>query len=495
MKNKINIQSLDGDKFIIYASLFFIVIRLISAATSGLSADEAHYALYGYHLALSYFDHPPLVGWLFYLAELVSSSDLALRIIPIFISAIIGWQLYILANQLFPSRNKHIAVIAFLLYQAMFVGHFLSLGLIPDSILILLTLLIVKVTIKINQRNKLIDWVCLGILFGFAGLAKYTAILLVIGLILFLIFEGKLGYLYSIKPYVSALLALLIISPVIIWNFENNWISFAYQLKHGTGSLDWGILRFLKSSAAQLIAYGPLNLYLGLAILAKYKVVFSSENARFLLYYSLPILAVFAWNSGYSEALPHWTSPGWILLTPLLAHLLSQMWSIYRHVRILTYISSIYSILMIFIFYSHFISPWIEFPKGKDSLAGEIRGWQQAADMAVAIRDEQGRIHDKKVDIYIGSWTLASRLAWYARPEPIIVLDGRYDQFDIWFGSPQSGADVIYVWWSLFPYPKNIADISAHFSDCQYVDSYKVKYKQRELTEFQYYYCQGLRTE
>ena len=30
----------------------------------GLSGDEAHYALYGANLALSYYDHPPLVGWI-----------------------------------------------------------------------------------------------------------------------------------------------------------------------------------------------------------------------------------------------------------------------------------------------------------------------------------------------------------------------------------------------------------------------------------------------
>jgi len=28
------------------------------------SVDEAHYALYAQHLAWSYFDHPPLVGWI-----------------------------------------------------------------------------------------------------------------------------------------------------------------------------------------------------------------------------------------------------------------------------------------------------------------------------------------------------------------------------------------------------------------------------------------------
>ena len=41
----------------------FTAVRLAVAPTFGLGTDEAHYVLYAKHLALSYFDHPPLVGW------------------------------------------------------------------------------------------------------------------------------------------------------------------------------------------------------------------------------------------------------------------------------------------------------------------------------------------------------------------------------------------------------------------------------------------------
>lgn len=41
-----------------------MLLRLFSARAVGLSVDEAHYALYGLHLDWSYFDHPPMVGWL-----------------------------------------------------------------------------------------------------------------------------------------------------------------------------------------------------------------------------------------------------------------------------------------------------------------------------------------------------------------------------------------------------------------------------------------------
>ena len=39
-------------------------LHLALALAVNLSVDEAHYALYASHLDWSYFDHPPLVGWL-----------------------------------------------------------------------------------------------------------------------------------------------------------------------------------------------------------------------------------------------------------------------------------------------------------------------------------------------------------------------------------------------------------------------------------------------
>ena len=41
-----------------------VVLHLAMGALIDLSPDEAHYALYASHLDWSYYDHPPLVGWL-----------------------------------------------------------------------------------------------------------------------------------------------------------------------------------------------------------------------------------------------------------------------------------------------------------------------------------------------------------------------------------------------------------------------------------------------
>ncbi|OUS41423.1 hypothetical protein A9R00_00990, partial [Oleispira antarctica] len=42
----------------------FALLALLHSWLLPFSADEAHYALYGKLLDWSYFDHPPMVGWL-----------------------------------------------------------------------------------------------------------------------------------------------------------------------------------------------------------------------------------------------------------------------------------------------------------------------------------------------------------------------------------------------------------------------------------------------
>ena len=72
--------------------------RLFVSSRHGLGVDEAHYVLYGIHLDLSYFDHPPLIGWIegIFLI-LFGKSEWAARL-PAIICGIVSSLLF------FPSR-------------------------------------------------------------------------------------------------------------------------------------------------------------------------------------------------------------------------------------------------------------------------------------------------------------------------------------------------------------------------------------------------------
>lgn len=58
------------------------VLHGLMGAAVGLSVDEAHYLLYALHPALSYFDHPPLVGWLQWPGVALDLPTVLLRLLP-----------------------------------------------------------------------------------------------------------------------------------------------------------------------------------------------------------------------------------------------------------------------------------------------------------------------------------------------------------------------------------------------------------------------------
>jgi 4-amino-4-deoxy-L-arabinose transferase-like glycosyltransferase len=58
------------------------VVHLTLGFSIEFSVDEAHYALYAQHLAWSYFDHPPLVGWIQWPLVTLTSSEGVIRFIP-----------------------------------------------------------------------------------------------------------------------------------------------------------------------------------------------------------------------------------------------------------------------------------------------------------------------------------------------------------------------------------------------------------------------------
>ena len=81
------------------------ILRLIAASSTELTTDEAHYALYGYYLDWSYFDHPSLIGWLQAIVLNFSDSDLALRLMPIMLFAAASFALFKVSIRLFPNET------------------------------------------------------------------------------------------------------------------------------------------------------------------------------------------------------------------------------------------------------------------------------------------------------------------------------------------------------------------------------------------------------
>jgi len=467
---------------------FSSFLRLVTSTGVGLGTDEAHYALYGFHLDISYYDHPPMIGWLQAIILLFSDSDLALRVMPTLLFGFSCLALHQVTHSLFSHKTPWLGFISVVLLQSGVMFQLIGLSMLPDDPLLLLGLLTMLVLHQILNSDRMWLWLALGIVLGLAGLSKYTAISLVATVLLVMVHEGKLlSRMCTAGPWIAMLTGLLLIMPVLYWNYTHDWISFAYQLNHGTGNPDWKPINFALSQFSQLLVYGPGILFFGVISAVASLRNWRDQGVWLCLALSFPILFLFGWNSGYQMTLPHWTSLGWAALIPLISLWLSDAWE-QRWVRISIGASAIYASILIVILLSEFFLAWIPFSNNRDPLR-DLRGWEKAAQRAVELRDEMVVTLGPEPYLFLEHWTEASRLAWYARPNIVKVLDEKYDQFDIWFDSPQQDMRGILVSW-----PEQRAPLTGgkgQFSSCVLRDTLPIIVNGHEVSTFSYYACHG----
>ncbi len=152
-----------------------------------------------------------------------------------------GWIYYRFASRLFGSRSALIALFA--LNVAPF--FFASAGgwIVPDGPL-LFGLVVAAWAASLLFFPKPIEkasawrfWPIVGLGLGLAGLSKYSAILTASGLVTFMLLSPEQRHWFKHPaPYVSAILACAMITPVLLWNAQHGWVSFEFQGDRGVPS-------------------------------------------------------------------------------------------------------------------------------------------------------------------------------------------------------------------------------------------------------------------
>lgn len=458
------------------------------------SVDEAHYALYAQHLAWSYFDHPPLVGWIQWPLVTLTSSEGLIRLVPEFLWAIACFLVYQVTLEIhrfiqgrnsgyltstLPSGNT-CGLMAVLAIIAAPMPHVLAIGLLPDTLLAPLSLGLMLMALRwlIQDHFSISDWLLTGLLLGLAGLSKYTAIFTAFALLLVLISARRKPWIGKIGFWLAALLALLLIGPVLYWNWINDWISFKYQIAHGSGG-EWLWRRLGAFLGIQIIAFGPL-LIIGSYIFLKDCIHGTKLSLLSLLGFFLIPFVIFASLSG-GGSLPHWTTPAWFCLAPFAGIGLAKAWSI-QH-RMVIRLLFILQIALCLIGFGFVLSGGISSASIKSNPIADLYGWKSAGQKAAELTQAT------KVDgIAVQNWTLGSRAAWYAKPIPVFVLDQRRDQFDLWFGQLPSGANILLIHWSGMSFPPPIAT-KAGFERCEPLDSLEIQRFGRVLSKFDFSLC------
>jgi 4-amino-4-deoxy-L-arabinose transferase-like glycosyltransferase len=460
----------------------------------GFSVDEAHYALYAQHLAWSYFDHPPLVGWIQWPLVALTSSEGFIRLVPELlwvISCLLVYQVTIEIHHFIQGRNSGYltsslpsantcGLMAVLAIVAAPMPHVLAIGLLPDTLLAPFSLGLMFMALRwlIQDHFTISDWLLTGALLGLAGLSKYTAIFTAFALLLVFVVVRRKPSIGKIGFWLALLLALILIGPVLYWNWLNDWISFKYQIAHGSGG-EWLWRRLGAFLGIQIIVFGPL-LIIGSYIFLKDCIHATRLSLLALLGFFFIPFVIFASLSG-GGGLPHWTTPAWFCLAPFAGIGLAKAWSL-QH-RAVIRILFVFQIALCVLGFGFVLSGGITSSSIKSNPIADLYGWkiagQKVAELAQATKAD---------GIAVQNWTLASRAAWYAKPIPVFVLDQRKDQFDIWFGQLPLGSNIVLINWSDMSFSPPVGSQSA-FERCEPLDSLEIARFGQVLSKFDFSLC------
>lgn len=421
---------------------YFCSLYCAFGVSSGipLGVDEAHYALYALHPDLSYFDHPPMVGWLQLLIAPFGYSEFTIRLIPALLYALSSFLVLRLSTRLFDDANGRIGLVSVFLLNTAPILQLMGWGLVPDLPLMVAALLSVEVIWRIYERNQLSDWLWLGVFYGLAGLSKYTALFLPIGLVGFMLHHRGFGWLRHPGPWLAAVIAFILISPVLIWNVQHDWASFDYQLDRGTGVGEWSLVDAMGMQVAQMLLYSLLAVVAAIAVtvsVLRHQFPKQYKAAAWLIIWTAwPGLLMVSWSAGGGAVLPNWPAMMWTVLSPLSAFWICNHWHKLR-VKILALVSSVLSVgIIVFLFGFLAFMPLSTFPFMKPAIK-DLIGWEQAAVHARQLLEEvkqEGGVGEPV--LLVDNWVRASRIAWYAYPLPVQVISDRPSQFDFWYGMP-----------------------------------------------------------
>ncbi|MGO9829043.1 MAG: ArnT family glycosyltransferase [Myxococcaceae bacterium] len=303
------------------------LVRLLFIATTEIANGEAYYYVWSRFPALSYYDHPPLIAWLTWLTTQYSHSSFAIRFGPVVYSALFGVLVYRLGERLFSPRAGFIAVAIVTAMPVFLVSNFVLNPESPLAPLWVLGLLLID-----GMRTHDESWrpLAAGLVVGLAFLAKYSGVVLAaVALLYFIASPQARRWLRRPSLYLGGLIALVVASPVVLWNYQRQWPSLVLHFVERTGPTDlttWSVNAF----HAFLGQFGPFHplMFPGLLVVLAIAIRRSGKDDRyrFLALASWPVLLFFlVMMVRVRDPEHHWTMVGYIPLALAAGGLLDEV--------------------------------------------------------------------------------------------------------------------------------------------------------------------------
>src|SRR6516162_2909405 len=185
-----------------------VVLRLVAAAFTPITFDEAYYWMWSKSLAGGYYDHPPMVAFVIRAGTMIAGdTELGVRLVSILLALPMSYADYRSAAILF--GGVRVAATSAILLNA-------TLIVTPDSPLLVASSFVLFFLAKVLETGRGAWWLAVGAAVGAALLSKYTALFFGLAILIWLVAVPKLRrWFISPWPYLGGVVALAVFAPVI----------------------------------------------------------------------------------------------------------------------------------------------------------------------------------------------------------------------------------------------------------------------------------------
>jgi 4-amino-4-deoxy-L-arabinose transferase-like glycosyltransferase len=434
-----------------------------------LAADEAHYWDWSRHLDWSYYSKGPLIAYLIrgscelageWSQKHTGSLTFAIRLPAVLCSSLLLASLYVLTVQVFRREGLALAV----------VGVALTLPLIAVGAS-LITIdapytccwgWALALGYQAVFRGSRWAWLLLGVVVGLGILAKYTMLLWLFSLGLFLLATPDYRRLL-LRPQVWVMggVAALCCVPIVVWNAQHEWVT----VRHVFGlagvapspdepRLHWlGPLAYLGEQCAVLLGYWFAVWVV--AMVAQNPWRETDPGLRYLWWLSAPTFLTFlAFSPKTGGGEMNWPVTaylsGLVLAAAWLGRQLAAPRPAYRRLQAWGLLSAcaVGLLLTVFMHGTHRFYPLLtrltgrpkgelDFPLRRLDPTCRLRGWHVFGEVVDQYRDWLRQMEGREPVLAGVSWTYPGELGVYCAGHPQgysigPVLGERHSQYDLW---------------------------------------------------------------
>jgi len=281
--NKIKNRSFFGIKLnaenaVLFSCIIFTLIIGLYPVTFGFWRDELYYIALSKHLAWGYVDVPPLMPFcIAIIRKLFGESVFAMHLMPAIINAIILILTREIVKKLGGNLFSQVLTLLCLLSASTFI--FLGSNIIYDCFDHLFWALCLYLLILLLTSENKKYWLFLGVFVGLGLMSKFGMLWLMFGIMLAMPFTKERRYFCTWQFWIGGVIALVILSPYLIWIVQTHFLTFEYFANYTKSS---AVITLSSFFIEQIKSMNPFTFPIW--ILGLYYFLFDNTGKKFRLF-------------------------------------------------------------------------------------------------------------------------------------------------------------------------------------------------------------------